>query len=137
MAGCSLQATPSQAEASGWWEASCSLSTLHHWEFLPKLIPLAQGTSMSLGKRKPYPWFKPAILCGEVGMPPRVPYQAEQDLQRCMAPIKQLDGDEIVEASLLGPTDDRPITPLTTEEEAVLLGNELEPKKLQRLPHLP
>ena len=29
-----------QEEASGWWEAPCSLSTLHHWDFLPQVDPL-------------------------------------------------------------------------------------------------
>ena len=26
-----------QEEASRWWEAPCSLSTLHHWDFLPQV----------------------------------------------------------------------------------------------------
>ena len=35
-----------------------------------------------------------------------------------------LDGDETLEALLLGPTNDGPRTSLTPEEEAVLLGDE-------------
>ena len=50
-----------------------------------------------------------------------------------MGPLMQLDSDKIVEASLLGPADDRPITPPTTEEEAVLLGDEPEPQKAQEV----
>ena len=46
-----------------------------------------------------------------------------------MAPLMQLDCDEIIEASLLGPANDRPITPPTTEEEVVLLGHGPEPQE--------
>ena len=46
-----------------------------------------------------------------------------------MAPPMQLDGEEIVEVSLLGPDDDRLVMPPTMEEEAVLLGDEQEPKE--------
>ena len=42
-----------------------------------------------------------------------------------------LDRDEIVEASLLGATNDRPGVTPTLEEEAVLLGKELEPQEAQ------
>ena len=38
----------------------------------------------------------------------------------------QLDGDKTMEASLLGPANDRPIMPLTTEEEAILLWDKQE-----------
>ena len=48
-------------------------------------------------------------------------------------PLMQLDGDEIIEASLLGIIDNRPITPPTLEEEAVLLGDELEPQEAQEV----
>ena len=41
-----------QEEASGWQEAPHSLSALHHWNFYPKLIPSAWGTSMLLDRRK-------------------------------------------------------------------------------------
>ena len=44
-------------------------------------------------------------------------------------PLMWLDSDEIIEASLLGPSNNRPVTPLATEEEAVLPGDELEPKE--------
>ena len=44
-------------------------------------------------------------------------------------PLMQQDSDKIIEASLLGPTNDRPIMSPTLEEEAVLLGDELEPKR--------
>ena len=59
-------------------------------------------------------------------MPPRVLCDAAWDLQRYMASLMWLDGDEIVEASLLGPTDDKLRVPLTSEEETLLLGDEPE-----------
>ena len=64
-------------------------------------------------------------------MPPRVLYNAAWDLQWYMAPLMWLDRDEIMEASLLGPTDDGTGVSLTPEEEAVLLGEELEPQQAQ------
>ena len=44
--------------------------------------------------------------------------------------LKQLDGDENIEASLLGPTNHRPIPPSTMKEDAVLLGDEPEPQEV-------
>ena len=44
-----------------------------------------------------------------------------------MSTLMHLDGDEIVEALLLGPADNGPRMSPTAEEEAVLLGNEPEP----------
>ena len=49
--------------------------------------------------------------------------------KRCMAPLMQLDGDEVLEASPLGHANHRYIMPLTMEEEAVLLVDELEPQQ--------
>ena len=44
-------------------------------------------------------------------------------------PLMQLASDEIVEASLLGPANDKPLMPPTMEEDAVLLGDEPEPQE--------
>ena len=49
-----------------------------------------------------------------------------RELQRCMAPLMHLSGNEIVEASLLGPTSDKHGTFPTLEEEATILGEEPE-----------
>ena len=43
-----------------------------------------------------------------------------------MAPLMSLSGDDIVEASLLEPMGDERGTSPTPEEEATLLGEELE-----------
>ena len=45
--------------------------------------------------------------------------------------LMQLDSDVIVEASLMGPADDGPRVPPTLQEEAVLLGDELESQEAQ------
>ena len=66
-------------------------------------------------------------------MPPGVLCNAAWDLKGCMAPLMWLGGDEIVEASLLGPANDGPGVPPTLEEEAVLLGDELEPQEAQEV----
>ena len=64
---------------------------------------------------------------------------SQSPVQGCMGPPKghgpliQLDGDEIVEASLLGPINDRHVMPPTLEEEAVLLGDEPEPQEAQEV----
>ena len=64
---------------------------------------------------------KPEVLCGAV-----------RELQQCMAPSMAINGDEIMEASLLGPIEEeqRPPTP---EEETTLLGRELGPQQTQAL----
>ena len=49
-----------------------------------------------------------------------------------MASLVQWDRDDIVEALLLGPGNDGPRMPQTSEEEAVLLGDELEPQEAQK-----
>ena len=46
-----------------------------------------------------------------------------QELQWCMAPLLILNGDNIVEATLLRPTEGEHRMSPTPEEEATLLGN--------------
>ena len=47
------------------------------------------------------------------------------ELQKCMAPLMSLNGDDIEEASFLEPMGNKPGTSSTTEEEATILGEEL------------
>ena len=70
-------------------------------------------------------------------MPPGVLCDVACDLQRCMAPLMCLEGDEIVEASLLGPTDDESRMCPTPEEEALLLGDEPEPQEAKQATMFP
>ena len=59
----------------------------------------------------------------ESGFPTGVLCDAVWELQRCMAPLLVLDGDEIVEASLLSPIGGEHRTSPTPQEEAALLGD--------------
>ena len=54
---------------------------------------------------------------------------AARELQQCMAPLMTLDGDDIVEASLLRLNGEEPGSSPTPEEEAVLLDEEDEPSE--------
>ena len=53
-------------------------------------------------------------------------YDVVQELQMCMAPLMNLNGDDIVEALLLEAMRNEPRTCPIPEEEATLLGEELE-----------
>ena len=54
-----------------------------------------------------------------------------------MTPLMHLEGDKIVEDSLLGPADDGPRMSPTLAEEAVLLGDKPEPQDAQEAAVLP
>ena len=73
-------------------------------------------------------------------MPTRVLYDSVSELQRCMAPLMCLSGDEIVEGSLFEPAGEEHRTSSTPEEEAYLQGEEpmpLETPKASSLPECP
>ena len=53
-----------------------------------------------------------------------------QELQKCMAPLMNLNGDDIVEASLLELIGNELRTSPTLEEDAALLGEELKPPEV-------
>ena len=61
-----------------------------------------------------------------LGVPTRVLCDTARELQKCVAPLMILNGDDIVESSLLEPMGDEPATSPTLEDEAILLGEELE-----------
>ena len=63
----------------------------------------------------------------ELGSPIRVLCDVTWKLQRCMAPLLILNGNKIVEASLLRPIEGEHRTSPTLEEEAILLGD-IKPK---------
>ena len=54
-------------------------------------------------------------------------------LQKCMAPLLALIGDEIVEASLLRPIGEEHRTSPTPEEKAALMGEVKLPKVPEQL----
>ena len=92
---------------------------------------------MSLGRRKPSLGLSPSTLHGEARDTSQTPCARLHRTSKGAWPPIQLDSDKIIEASLFGPINDRPIMPPTSEEEAVLLGNEPELQEALELPHLP
>ena len=76
--------------------------------------------------------------CAErLGVPTGVLCDVVWKLQRCMAPLMSLSGDDIVEASLLEPAGEEHRTSPTLEEEAFLLGQELELLEAPKAASLP
>ena len=105
-------------EASAWWEASHGLGWLClQKDFLPWVdSPGSRDFQVTRqDKTLPLAW---SLQCGaeSLGTPPKVLCDVAQDLQRCVAPLMWLEWNEIVEASLLGPTDNGPGAPQTSEE---------------------
>ena len=115
------------AHCPGWWEAPHSLHRFCHQDFLPHIDPPIPRYLWVARQEETLALAQALQHCAErSGMPPTVLCHAAWDLQRCMVPLIHLDGDEIVETLLLGPTDNAPGTSPTPEEEAVLLGDEPE-----------
>ena len=118
-------------EASGWWEAPCSLSALHHWDFLPQ-VHSPDSRDFCIARQEETLALAQALQCSveRSGMLPRVLSDAVQYLQSCIAPL--MDSNMIV-SFMVGPTDNRPIMSPTSEEEAVLLGDEPQPQDAQEV----
>ena len=67
--------------------------------------------------------------CAEwLGAPPSAVCGAVQDLLRCLAPLMQLEEEDICESSLLGSAGEEPVTSPTPAEEALLLSEDPEPQ---------
>ena len=114
-----------QVEASGWWEALHSQNTLCHQGFLPQVDSPGMRDFHATRQEETLALALALQQCVErLGMPLRVLCEPAWDLQRFMAPLMWLNSDDIVEASLFGPTNNRPITSPSMEEEAVLWGDE-------------
>ena len=114
-----------QHEALGWWDAP------------PWLSRLCLHTNASGNKDFPtVRQKKPLALAHALqayaersGTLTRVLCNSARELQRCMAPLMCLSGDEIVEASPLEPAGEECRASSTPEEEAILLGEELKPSE--------
>ena len=87
-----------QEEASGWWEAQYSLCGLCHWDFLP-CIDFPDTRDFQVTRQEETLALAQALQhCAErSGTPHTVLCNAAWDLQKCMAPLMCLEGDEIVE----------------------------------------
>ena len=130
-----LRLSLAQKEASGWWEAPCSLSGLHHWDFLSHVDPFCMRGFWVSRQEETLVLAQALQHCAErLGIPLRVLCNAALDLQRYMVPLMHLEGDKILETLLIGSMDNRPGMSLTQVEEAVLLGDEPEAQKATTLP---
>ena len=62
-------------------------------------------------------WAPTGTMCGTV-----------QDLWRCLVPLIQQEEEDIWEASLFESVEEEPMSSMTPTEEALLLGEDLEPR---------
>ena len=62
----------------------------------------------------------------DLGVPTGILCESAWELQKCIASLMTLSGDDIVETSLLKPTGEEHGTSPIPEEEATLLGEEIE-----------
>ena len=90
-----------QQEAAGWWAPLLAVPWLHLRYYMPSpsspdLWVRRQQETMTLARVL-------QACTEESGFPAGVLCDAAQELQRCMAPLLALNGDEIVEASPLSP----------------------------------
>ena len=93
-----------QHESLGWWDAPSWLSGLCPWDFMPHIDTSGTKDFQATRQEKPLALAYALQACTErLGMPTGVPSDSVRELQRCMAPLMCLSGDEIVEASLLEP----------------------------------
>ena len=107
----------------GWWNAPPCVSSLRWWckfKGTRDIWEVRKEQTVGLAQALKYcaEWSgaAPDTMCGKVW-----------DLQRCLAPLIQLDEEDIWEASLLESVQDEPMASLTPTEEALLLGEDLEP----------
>ena len=128
---------PIQADVFGWWEASCSICGLCWRNFLPHHDFHGTKDIRETWQEETLVIARALQHCVEkLGVPSRVLFDAAWNLQRSMAPLMHLKGDDILEAWLLGATDNEPGASLTPAEESTLLGAIiLHPRKLRKLPH--
>ena len=133
-----FQMTTAQEEATEFWEASCSICGLGHWDFLFQTdFPCARNFQVTR-QEETSALAKALQHCAErSGMFPRVLCDVAWDLWGCMAPRMHLERDEIVGSLLLDPMDDGPWTSPTPAEEDVLLGDEPEAQVAQQAAVLP
>ena len=121
-----------QADVSDRWEVTCSNHSLDQRNFLP------HSDFCGMRDFRETQWEETMVLawalqhCVEkLGVPSGVLCDAVDDLQRCMAPLMCLKGDDIFEASLLGATDNESRMSPTWAEEAALLGDDPTPQGTQ------
>ena len=110
-----------QQEAGGWWVPPITIPRLHLKHYMPSPTSsdfwiMRQQKTMALTRAL-------QACTEESGFPTGVLCDVAWELQQCMAPLVVLNGDEIVEASLLRPIEAEHRTFPTPEEEATVLGD--------------
>ena len=128
-----------QQEASGWWDAPPWLSRLCPQDFMPITDTSGLKDFQVIRQEKTLALVQALQACTEVsGARTGVLCDSAQELQRCMAPLMTLSGDNIVEASLLKHTGEEHGRSPTLEEVAALLGKDVKlPEVLGSLPECP
>ena len=110
-----------QQEASGWWDALLPYAGFVYRTFFP--LPQTHGISGPSTRKKTLALARALQVCAEAsGAKPGVLCRAVRELQQCMALLMAIDGDDVMEASLLGLVEEELGPSPTLEEEAVLLG---------------
>ena len=118
-----------QEEVVGWSEAPMGICSLARQDFLPHHDFCGTRDLRETWKEETLVLAGALQCCvGRLWAPPRVLCSMVRDLQRCRKPLMHLEGDDILEASLLEAANNKPGALLTLAEEAALLGKESTPR---------
>ena len=112
-----------QQGASGWWDTPPALHGLCPEHFFPPASDAQDFQVIRQEKMLALAWALQA--CTEAsGSKTGILCEAARELQRCMSPLMTLNGDDVVEASLLRPIEEESGPFPTPEEGTTLLGEE-------------
>ena len=126
----------SQQEALGWWDAPPWLHGLCPHDFLPHIDASGTRDFQTVRQEKTLALAHVLRACTErSGALTGFLSDAAWELQKCMAPLIHLNGDDIVEASLLETTGEECEMSPMLDVEATLLGKNMSHQRPQRLLH--
>ena len=122
-----------QQEASSWWDAPPTLQGLHPQDFL---APASDPQNFQIiWQEKTLVVARALQACAEASRAKwGVLCRAIRELQQCMAPLMTINGDDVMEASLLRPVEEEsgPV-PTLQEEAAPSWAREMGPQEPQAL----
>ena len=125
-----------QANVSGWWEAPHTICSLSQRDFLPYSDFHGMRDFRETWQEDTLALARALQHCAErLGMPSGMLCDVAWDLQRCMVPLMCLEGDAILEALLLGATDNKPWTSWPWQKMPHFWVMILHSKELGWLPH--
>ena len=125
-----------QQETAGWWTPPLAIAGFNLKDYMP--LPTSSNFQI-LRQRKNMALARVLQACAEEsGSPSGVLCDVAQEIQWCMDPLLILNGNEIVEASLLRTVKGECGTSPTPEEEVTLL-HDIKPKIKHKteLPQVP